>query len=62
MGDTTMLDKNSTIDYYDAIGKLMDGIKKDHCLSNNEIVDAVYVCLFSHQAKILNSIAIENKS
>ena len=25
-----MLDKNSTIDYYDAIGKLMDGIKKDY--------------------------------
>lgn len=43
-------------------GYKMDGIKKDHCLSNNEIVDAVYVCLFSHQAKILNSIAIENKS
>ena len=30
MRKTTMLDKNSTIDYYDAIGKLMDGIKKDY--------------------------------
>ena len=25
-----MLDKNSTIDYYEAIGRLMDGIKKDY--------------------------------
>ena len=29
MGET-MLDKNSTIDYYDAIGNLMSGIKKDY--------------------------------
>ena len=35
-----MLDKNSTIDYYEAIGRLMDGIKKDYAKwSSPEKVD-----------------------
>ena len=41
MGDTTMLDKNSTIDYYDAIGKLMDGIKKDYASWGGNSMDDI---------------------
>ena len=41
MGDTTMLDKNSTIDYYDAISKLMDGIKKDYASWGGNSMDDI---------------------
>ena len=36
-----MLDKNSTIDYYDAIGKLMDGIKKDYAIWGGNSMDDI---------------------
>lgn len=40
-------------------GYEMDGIKKGHFRSHDEVVDGIYVCLFSDQVKIPNSLMVE---